>query len=247
MPRSGIKITRAEHILVKNLVAHYVENRAFIEVMLKQISDAILGSPKLMAYVHSTKSRIKDPDHLEDKLLRRLAEAKRKKKPFTISQKNLLYRINDLAGFRILHLHTEQIVSINRELLAVFQEYRFRLIEKPKARTWDDENRDFFRRYGIVPVKSPTMYTSVHYIVGSNSSTRATCEIQVRTLAEELWGEVDHTMNYPHQSPILSCREQIKVLARVTSSCSRLVDSIFRSAEPGSKFKSDASCVTKLR
>jgi len=77
------------------------------------------------------------------------------------------------------------------------------------------------------------MYTSVHYVVESNSSTRATCEIQVRTLAEELWGEVDHTMNYPHESSVLSCREQIKVLARVTSSCSRLVDSIFRSAEPG--------------
>ena len=30
------------------------------------------------------------------------------------------------------------------------------------------------------------MYTSVHYVVESNSNTRATCEIQVRTLAEEL-------------------------------------------------------------
>jgi putative GTP pyrophosphokinase len=228
----GIKISRAERTLIKNLVAHYVKNRSFIEIMLKQLSDAILGSPKLMAHIHSTKGRLKDPDHLEDKLFRKLAEAKGKKRPFTISQKNLFYKINDLAGFRILHLHTEQIVSINRELLAVFDEYRFPLFEKPKARTWDDETREFFRRSGIQPIKSPTMYTSVHYVVESNSSTRATCEIQVRTLAEELWGEVDHTMNYPHESSVLSCREQIKVLARVTSSCSRLVDSIFRSGEP---------------
>ena len=226
-----IKISEAEHVLIKNLVDHYLENRNFIEVMLKQLSDAILGSPKLMAHVHSTKSRLKDPDHLENKLLRKLVEAKRKKKPFTISKKNLLYKINDLAGFRILHLHTEQIVSINYELLALFKEYRFRLLGKPNARTWDDENRDFFRHCGIVPIKSPTMYTSVHYVVESNSSTRATCELQVRTLAEELWGEVDHTMNYPKESAILSCREQIKVLARVTSSCSRLADSIFRSAK----------------
>jgi len=233
MPIPQIKITKGEQLLIKNLVAHYVKNRSFIEVMLKQLSDAILGSPKLMAYVHSTKAPLKDPEHLEDKLLRKLADAKVKKRPFTISEKNLLYKINDLAGFRILHLHTEQIISINRELLAVFQEYRFRLFEKPKARTWDDESREFFRSFGIEPIKSPTMYTSVHYVVESNSSTRATCEIQVRTLAEELWGEVDHTMNYPHESSVLSCREQIKVLARVTSSCSRLVDSIFRSAEPG--------------
>lgn len=231
MPIPRIKISRGERVLIKDLVAHYVKNRSCIEVMLKQLSDAILGSPKLMAHVHSTKARMKDPQHLEDKLLRKLAEAKGRKRRFNISEKNLLYKINDLAGFRILHLHTEQIVSINRELLAVFQEYRFPLFEKPKARTWDDESREFFRLCGIKPIKSPTMYTSVHYVVESNSSTRATCEIQVRTLAEELWGEVDHTMNYPHESSVLSCREQIKVLARVTSSCSRLVDSIFRSAE----------------
>ena len=77
------------------------------------------------------------------------------------------------------------------------------------------------------------MYTSIHYVLGSNSVTRTTCEIQVRTLAEELWGEVDHAMNYPKESNIQTCREQIKVLARVTSSCSRLVDSIYRAATLG--------------
>lgn len=216
---------------MKRLVTRYEDSQSFIEVMIKQLSDAILGSPKLMAHVHSTKARMKDPAHLEDKLFRKLADAKAKNRRFTISEKNLLYKINDLAGFRILHLHTEQIVSIDRELRAVLDEYRFPLFEQPKARTWDDESRAFFQSCGIRTVKSPTMYTSVHYVVESNSSTRATCEIQVRTLAEELWGEVDHTMNYPHECTIPSCREQIKVLARVTSSCSRLVDSIFHSAE----------------
>jgi ppGpp synthetase/RelA/SpoT-type nucleotidyltranferase len=46
---------------------------------------------------------------------------------------------------------------------------------------------------------------------------------------EEVWGEVDHTINYPHKSNSLPCREQIKALARATSTCSRLVDSIFAS------------------
>lgn len=233
MLKSEISISKAERKLVDGLVAHYVKNQGFLEVMLKQLGDAILGSPKLMAHVHSTKRRLKEPSHLQDKLLRKLVEVKRKGKPFTISEKNLLYRINDLAGFRILHLHTQQIVHLDRELRAVLKEYRFPLFEKPKARTWDDESREFFRNAGIQTVKSPKMYTSVHYVVESNSSTRGTCEIQVRTLAEELWGEVDHTMNYPRESSVLSCREQIKVLARVTSSCSRLVDSIFRSAESG--------------
>ena len=80
---------------------------------------------------------------------------------------------------------------------------------------------------GINTRKSPSMYTSVHYVIGSASRTTMTAEIQVRTLMEEVWGEVDHSMNYPHPSDSLACREQLKVLARVTSSASRLVDSIF--------------------
>jgi len=75
------------------------------------------------------------------------------------------------------------------------------------------------------------MYTSVHYVVEANTKTRYTCEIQVRTLMEELWGEVDHTINYPHKTPSIACSEQIRALARLTSGCSRLVDSIFRSHE----------------
>jgi putative GTP pyrophosphokinase len=44
---------------------------------------------------------------------------------------------------------------------------------------------------------------------------------------EEVWGEVDHLINYPIPSTRLSSREQLKVLARVTSGATRLVDSIF--------------------
>jgi ppGpp synthetase/RelA/SpoT-type nucleotidyltranferase len=228
-------LTQEDKRLIKRLVASYVSNKHVVEVMLKQLSDAILGSPELMKYVHSTKWRLKDPSHLAGKLRRKVLDARRTGKAFRITEANLLYKINDLAGFRIMHLHTQQVVPIDRELRRVFEEYRFPLFEEPTARTWDDESREFFQGIGIKTLKSPKMYTSVHYVVESNSNTRSTCEIQVRTLAEELWGEVDHSMNYPRQSKVHACREQIKVLARVTSSCSRLVDSIFRAAERGNR------------
>jgi ppGpp synthetase/RelA/SpoT-type nucleotidyltranferase len=224
------QLSTADRKRIDRLVEYYVQNRNLVETMLKQLGVAILGSPKLMAHVHSTKERVKDPIHLAEKLERKVLEAKRNKRLFRINERNLLYKINDLAGFRILHLHTRQIIPIDRELRSLFDEYRLRLLEVPRARTWDDENRDFFKGIGLKTIKSPKMYTSVHYVVESNSSTRTTCEIQVRTLAEELWGEVDHSMNYPVESKVLACREQIKVLARLTSSCSRLVDSIYETS-----------------
>jgi putative GTP pyrophosphokinase len=56
------------------------------------------------------------------------------------------------------------------------------------------------------------------------------CEIQVRTLFEEIWGEVDHALNYPNVSDNLACREQLRVLAKLVGAGSRLVDSIFRTS-----------------
>ncbi len=71
------------------------------------------------------------------------------------------------------------------------------------------------------------MYTSVHYVIVAKSITTVTCEIQVRTLMEEVWGEVDHKINYPHRNESVACREQLLALARATSSATRLVDAIF--------------------
>jgi len=42
-------------------------------------------------------------------------------------------------------------------------------------------------------------------------------------MADEIWGEVSHTINYPTPTTIAACLEQLKVLARVTSGCTWLV------------------------
>lgn len=225
-------VTKEQRTLINKLVEHYAENRRRFQDVLDQLKIVINGAEELQQYIHSVKSRVKDPDHLRDKLYRKLAEAKKQDRPFTVSEDNLFYRMGDLAGFRILHLHTRQMGDLNTALLACLDAARYKLIEGPVARTWDDETREYFKEVGIPTKKSgDTMYTSVHYVIEPNSRERYRCEVQVRTLAEELWGEVDHSINYPHKSKSLACREQIKALARATSTCSRLVDSIFRSHE----------------
>ena len=90
----------------------------------------------------------------------------------------------------------------------------------------------FFAAQGVKIEKSPTLYTSVHYVIESARERRSLCKMQkLRTLLEEVWGEVDHAINYPNPSRSLACREQIKALARATSSATRLVDSIFATVE----------------
>ena len=72
------------------------------------------------------------------------------------------------------------------------------------------------------------LYTSIHYVIKPRENSPVSCEIQVRTLFEEIWGEIDHLVNYPEPTDNVACREQIGVLARLVGAGSRLADSIYR-------------------
>lgn len=200
---------------------------ASFETQLRTLSE----DGQLRRLIHSHRSRVKDPEHLRDKLRRKLLKSREAGTVFDITVDSLYERVNDLAGLRLLHLHTAQFAQINTRLLELFDEHRFTVLEGPQARVWDDEYREVFKAMGVSTVSSDRMYTSVHYVVLPNRKSRITGEIQVRTLAEELWGEVDHSINYPQSSDVLACREQLRVLARVTSSCTRLVDAIYRTRD----------------
>lgn len=241
-----IKIGKKQLQLIDDLANHFIQHKGQFSILIDSLQSNIEHSQTFKKLIHSTKSRIKDPDHLKDKLIRKAKEAIARKTLFTCTKENLFSEINDLAGYRILHLHTTQFAKIDLELKKIFQEQQWKIIEGPNARTWDDESRSYFKSIGVETSENPNMYTSVHYVVSPNTSSALTCEIQVRTLMEEVWGEVDHTINYPHKSESLSCREQIKTLARVTSSCSRLVDSIFATDEyEKSRVDSSKTIVTK--
>jgi putative GTP pyrophosphokinase len=232
MRRAGL--TKAHHSRIAGLVKEYKAKHDGFTIMQNGLLSIALSS-SLAPFVHSIKGRLKDPEHLRKKLERKCREALHSKIPFDIDKANIFTKINDLAGVRILHLHTRQMKDIHRALSALFAEGKYNVLQA-FARTWDDESRQYFESIGIeTQASGENLYTSVHYVVQPNTTTALTGEIQVRTLAEELWGEVDHTINYPVRSSSLACREQIKVLARVTSSCTRLVDSIFATHAERSK------------
>jgi putative GTP pyrophosphokinase len=227
---ASIAITAAEKKTIRKLVALYEQYRDDIRLfVVTQIVGRITETKDLFRLIHSIKWRLKDPAHLRDKLFRKVKEAHLNKEPFDITADNLFAEINDLGGVRLLHLHTRQFKDIHDQLLQALAEAQLPVIEGPTAKTWDDETRNYFQRIGVETEESPSMYTSVHYVIESNTKTKYTCELQIRTLAEELWGEVSHIFNYPRPTRSVACSEQIKTLARVTSGCSRLVDSVFRS------------------
>ena len=172
--------------------------------------------------VHSVKSRLKNLQHLREKIQRKSSPED------PITPENIFNRITDIAGVRVLHLYQAQFPQIHRAIAQKLDSQDWILYEQPKAYTWDPESQDFFARQGLNVELKESLYTSIHYVIKPREDSPVSCEIQVRTLFEEIWGEIDHLINYPEPTDSVACREQIGVLARLVGAGSRLADSIYR-------------------
>jgi putative GTP pyrophosphokinase len=223
------KLTKKEKARINGAVAHFDEHRHLFDGFAKSVLSDLRDDTELSPFVHFIKYRLKSASRLKDKLV---AKALDGEKP-DIDNSNLFEEINDLAGIRILHLHTTQFGEMNKHIKRILHSKKIRIVEGPNIHCWDRDYENVFKRFGIA-VKKPSnkpgarnsMYTSVHYILEANERTKITFELQVRTLADELWAEVSHRVAYEEKASDTHVQDQLQVLARLTSASSRLVDSI---------------------
>lgn len=171
--------------------------------------------------VHSVKSRLKDYDHLRDKIRRKVADGRE------ITPDNVFEQITDSAGVRVLHLYQQQLSAIHDAIQKHVTAKEWVLTEPPTAYSWDPEASSYFEALGLQVEIKDSYYTSVHYLIRPRDDAPVCCEIQVRTLFEEVWGEIDHAINYPYPTHSLPLREQLRVLSKLVATGSRLADSIF--------------------
>jgi putative GTP pyrophosphokinase len=229
---------------LEQLVQKYRDHRHEFELFRNGIRDFFAIYPPLndpnLPIIHSIKTRLKSESHLQEKLKRKWNPSD----PITIG--NLFERITDLAGVRVLHLYQDQFEEIHNAINKKVTDGDWTLVETPVANSWDPEAGDFFKKLGLKIDIRETYYTSIHYLIKSpNPNSKITCEVQVRTLFEEIWGEISHTINYPVPTDSKACKEQIKVLAKLVSTGSRLGDSIFRCHNDHGDLKSAAGNLIK--
>ncbi len=221
-------------LAIDAILSAYAARHHELSIFVKGIHDWFATHPALSSgkppTIHSVRFRLKDSGTLRQKLHRKWDEAD------PITPDNCFQRITDFGGVRVLHLHQEQFASIHAAIVEkVNVQKDWVLGEQPRAYTWDPEAQAFFAKHDLAVQLKDTFYTSVHYLVRPRADSPLCCEIQVRTLFEEIWGEVDHSLNYPEPSTNKSCREQLRVLAKLVGAGSRLVDSIFRTEADGAE------------
>ena len=226
-----LKITSRDQSRIDRAIEEFERHRHLFVNFSQSLAQTLVGHPNLSDLIHFIKWRVKDEASLRHKLVRKILENKAKApevREEPIDGTNLFHQVPDLAGVRILHLHTDQMRCIHPLVLEIIDEQQYELSGPPTAHCWDVEYESYFRGLGITPVARDSMYTTVHYDLVANQRTRVGCELQVRSLMDEVWSEVSHRVNYPDESPSESCKDQLKVLARLTTGGTRLVDSIFK-------------------
>ena len=144
--------------------------------------------------VHTIKYRIKDPEHVIDKIIRKKIEKNR-----IITKENFLDEIDDFIGIRILHLVKTNWESIYKTIVEKFESK-----ETPIAYHRIGDDPQFIKRckeLGLELKEKDAGYRSIHYIAKIPFfSTQFKCEIQIRTIFEEAWSELDHMVRYPNNT-----------------------------------------------
>lgn len=162
--------------------------------------------------IKMTLIRIKRPEAIVDKISRRPDEF-----PDGLSSKSLK-KMYDAIGVRILVYFLSQLPLLDRNLRSSGM---FEISKKIPPKAYLDE--DLLRRLGLTHLtrkKKESGYSSIHYTVRLSESsipenTRPFFEIQVRTLAQELWSELEHILVYkPENRAHFSARRRFEILSR---------------------------------
>lgn len=186
--------------------------------------------------VHSVRWRVKDTDHLLEKIIRKTAEGSEKYKE--ISSSNYWEIITDLVGIRALHLFKDDVYGIDKLLRATWNP-----IENPIAyiRTGDPESlTNGFIDCGIEVKNHRSGYRSVHYVFASQPTKRKIiAEVQVRTIFEEGWSEIDHRIRYPNFSQNQLVGYFLTIFNRLAGSADEMGDFVKGLAETLTKLETD--------
>lgn len=203
----------------------YWKNEQLLRDCVKSFIDEYLYDTE-KAGIHSYRYRIKETDHLLEKVIRKRKE--NHKKFEKLDYTNYHKFMTDLIGVRVFFLYREDWIYFHRYIVSQFENNpelyiknrledfdenpeHYYLAERPRAykRAGDskiyDENE--------LEIVSDGIYRSLHYIVKYKGYY---IEIQGRTLFEEGWGEIDHDIVYKETEDDEMLKDYSKMLNRLS-------------------------------
>ena len=166
---------------------------------LEDLAESYAKTIQRFNKVHSVRWRIKNPEHLMEKIVRKATprSGSYNKDYLKISVNNYFEMVTDLIGIRALHLFKQDCVSIINELENTW--------EKSEAITAyirkGDSEDDYKEMVGWEVKEHKAGYRSIHFVFSTAPyKSKVFTEVQIRTIFEEGWSEIDHKIRYPNFS-----------------------------------------------
>lgn len=196
----------------------------------------------VMKISHSLRSRIKDAEHLIEKVIRSVAE--KPQKYSQINSDNYYKIITDLIGFRIIILNQNDWKKIHELILKIFTndpdnyikenenivEFYDKhddsdnkngyIVEQPVVYITSETDREKYICNTLRIDSSKLSYRSIHYTIKYGDFF---FEIQVRTLFEEGWLEFDHRIKYPYDRHNNDKQDMINILSSMAIAADKLI------------------------
>lgn len=197
---------------LQQIYDHYLTERPVLEDNAASLARSLTHCQS----VHSIQARTKDPNSLIAKIIRKIGENRKR----IITVENYQDEITDLIGIRVLHLYKLDWFDIDKYI----RDYWYFLETEPPtlfhregdnvALSFTDEQLELGYRTKV----HSRQYRSVHYIILQQVNKQKTvkAEIQVRTVFEEAWSEIDHQLRYPLKNPPQVVGEYLGLLNRIT-------------------------------
>ncbi|MDA3939178.1 MAG: RelA/SpoT domain-containing protein [Spirochaetia bacterium] len=206
--RSGLKWET-----LKEIADNYGTIKNELDFSGKQVLEQILHT----AHVHSINYRIKKDEHLIEKIIRKTIQNPLRK----IDPDNYKSEITDLIGIRAIHLFKEDWIHIHNFIKDTWQ-----FEEQPIAYVRNGDSKrilDYYKENNCQVEEHPYGYRSVHYVLKTTYNNKEYfVEIQVRTIFEEAWGEIDHAIRYPYHADKELLFRLSSILNRIAGSADEL-------------------------
>ncbi|MGH8625452.1 MAG: RelA/SpoT domain-containing protein [Gammaproteobacteria bacterium] len=221
-------------------VSAYLEQRHYFKDAVERVARIVTdeNNADIYPYIHSIRYRTKDPYHLVDKLRRKCLAEKDSRNITKAELFDLKQGVTDLGGVRLLHLYKYEWKRIHNFLVsrklapAKLKEMHAYVREDEDKTQYESSSKSSGRKNGSpfphdgFPKQAISSkkgnYTSLHYIFAWTEGIYY--EVQVRTLFEEGWEEIDHQRRYPHgASTVIS--SQLNALNKAASVADNIASS----------------------
>jgi len=203
---------------LKEIYEDYMEYKNSYENQAEFIAN-ILRSQEM---VHLVKSRIKESERLIEKVIRKTEDRKIKYGDnFEFTVDNYKNEINDLIGIRVIHIFKDQWQEIHEFILKTWK------VIEITANVRGGDNIEVFENQSIEVRSKASGYRSVHYLVEFYpTSQKVIAEIQVRTIFEEGYGEIDHRLRYSHNEIPEILQSNLLLFNRIVGSADEMASLI---------------------